>query len=118
MKKLFFIFLFSALACAQEKAEFIDDLEYGKRLYENPRGISCKKCHGLRGQGLEIATYFHKGQKRVLLAPNIKNINLEQFLKKFKNPKVRNKDIMPTYHLTDGELNAIFLYLQSPESKN
>lgn len=116
MKKTLLISLFLTLIHSQEKAEFIDDLEYGKRLYENPRGISCQKCHGYKGEGSEIATYRHKGQKKTLIAPNIRNLSLEAFLAKFKNTKTKNKDVMPFYHLTDKELNAIFRYLknQSP----
>lgn len=116
MKKTLLISLFLTLTHSQEKAEFIDDLEYGKRLYENPRGISCQKCHGYKGEGSEIATYRHKGQKKALIAPNIRNLSLEAFLAKFKNTKTKNKDVMPFYHLTDKELNAIFRYLknQSP----
>lgn len=112
MKKSIF-FLLVSLAFAQEKAEFIDDLEYGKRLYENPRGIGCQKCHGQKGEGSEIANYRHKGQRKVLLAPKIRDLSMEQFFAKFKNSKIKNKDVMPTYHLTDKELNAIFRYLKN-----
>ncbi|GAA7257528.1 c-type cytochrome [Helicobacter pylori] len=116
MKKSLFISLFFSLAYTQEKAEFIDDLEYGKRLYENPRGISCQKCHGYKGEGSQIATYRHKGQKKILQAPNIKDLSLEAFLAKFKNSKTKNKDVMPFYYLTDQELNAIFRYLKNQPS--
>ena len=34
---------------------------YGKNLYENPRGIACNKCHGNKGEGGVIAHYKHKG---------------------------------------------------------
>ena len=116
MRKTLLLFLALSISYAQEKAEFIDDLEYGKRLYETPRGVSCQKCHGQKGEGLEIANYRHKGQRKVLMAPNIKDLSLETFFAKVKNPKIKNKDVMPTYYLTDKELNAIFRYLKNQSS--
>ena len=45
--RLFFIFLFTILY-AKNDEWFITNLEYGKMLYNNPRGISCAKCHGTK----------------------------------------------------------------------
>ena len=36
---IFFTFL---LAFSKD---FITDIEYGKMLYKNPRGVGCNKCH-------------------------------------------------------------------------
>lgn len=108
MKKQFFFFLLSFIfLCAQE--DFIDELEYGKRLYENPRGISCQKCHGIKGEGKLIATYKNKGREKKLFAPQINHLSLVDFAKNIN----ASNGIMPKYNLTEKEIRAIYKFLSS-----
>ncbi len=84
-------------------------------LYNNPRGISCAKCHGENAQGKIIAKYYIIKNKRkilkILKAPDITNISFENFQKKLFHKKL---SIMPKYdYLTNKEISAIYLYIQS-----
>ena len=93
---------------------FITKLEYGKMLYNNPRGISCAKCHGSKGEGKIIAKYYiiKNNQKieKIIKSPNIQNTTFEKFKSKLFHKKL---SIMPKYdYLTNQEINAIYLYLQ------
>ena len=94
---------------------FITKLEYGKMLYHNPRGISCAKCHGENARGKIIAKYYvvKNGKKilKILKAPDITNVPYEKFKKKLFHTKL---SVMPKYnYLTDKEISAIYLYIQS-----
>lgn len=84
--------------------------EYGKNLYENPRGIACNKCHGNNGEGSIIARYKHKGVEKTLLAPRINNIEFSIFQRALR----KQKGVMPVYYLTDEEITAIYMYLYRP----
>lgn len=84
--------------------------EYGKNLYENPRGIACNKCHGDKGEGGVIANYKHKGTQKSLIAPRINNIDFSAFAKALNV----QKGVMPVYYLTDEEITAIYMYLYRP----
>lgn len=108
-KELICILTLLSFSFAQEKADFIDDLEYGKRLYEDPRGIGCKKCHGERGEGKVIATYRSKGYLKELIAPRINNLTLGAFAKDIN----KSKGVMPKYYLTEKEISAIYKYLKN-----
>ncbi len=109
---------------------FITQYEYGKMLYENPRGISCVKCHGNKAQGKVISTFKHikakKEYKCSIISTDITNISYELFhitldpklkkpKKKFNKEEVCEKltygNSMPTYFLTKEELNSIYYYL-------
>ena len=111
---------------------FITNLEYGKMLYNNPRGISCAKCHGNQGEGKIITTYTDsKGEKKTIKTLPFKNLTFEKLKKalfhqiKIKtvlqnNPNTLLKyiNIMPKYdYLTDNEIKAILLYLKSKDKK-
>jgi len=123
MKKILLFFPFLLFA-----TDFISNLEYGKMLYENPRGIGCIKCHGKDAKGRIIATYIDDktGEVRKMIAPNIQKISWVRFyhrlrfseiLKKGKFKKL-NYSIMPNYtYLVDSEIRAIFLYIQSLKGK-
>jgi len=94
---------------------FITKLEYGKMLYNNPRGISCAKCHGENAQGKIIAKYYiiknNKKILKIIKAPNIQNVPFEKFKKKLFHKYL---SVMPKYnYLTNQEINAIYLYIQS-----
>lgn len=106
MKKQIFL-LFLVFAWGRE--DFIDELEYGRKLYENPRGISCQKCHGIKGEGTLIATYKSRGKDKKLIAPQINNLSLKNFIEKVN----ASEGLMPKYYLTDKEIQAIFNFLQS-----
>ncbi len=98
---------------------FITKLEYGKMLYNNPRGISCAKCHGENAQGKVIAKYYIKKKKekvlKILKAPDITNVSFEKFQKKLFHKQL---SVMPKYdYLTNKEINAIYLYIQSIRNK-
>ncbi|EIQ1605782.1 hypothetical protein LUR78_001525, partial [Campylobacter jejuni] len=56
MKIVLMFFLFSISLFG---ADFITLKEYSKMLYENPRGISCKECHGANGSE-QILGYYMK----------------------------------------------------------
>ncbi|MBL6970312.1 MAG: c-type cytochrome [Campylobacterales bacterium] len=99
-------------------SSFITQKEYGKMLYENPRGIGCNKCHGDNAKGSFIASYKHKSKNEItkksytITAPDIRNIEFGIF-KKVVNRQKNNISIMPTYFLTDDELKSIHFYLKS-----
>ena len=73
-------------------------------LYNNPRGISCAKCHGFRAQGKIIAKYkiqkHNKTITKTIKAPNIQNISYEELKEKIF-PKKRKLSILYTEY-TDG----------------
>jgi hypothetical protein len=90
-------------------------------LYNNPRGISCAKCHGTKAEGKVIARYKIKKRNKVITkvikAPNIRNISYEDLKEKIF-PKKRKLSIMPKYdYLTKNELEALYLYIQSQRMK-
>jgi len=109
---------------------FITNLEYGKMLYNNPRGISCAKCHGAKGKGKIITSFINsKGKKEIIKTLPLKNLtfeklkkalfhnyNLKQIRKKYPNSPLKYINIMPKYdYLTDNEIKAILLYLKSKD---
>lgn len=123
---------------AQNKfdASFITKYEYGKMLYENPRGISCNKCHGDDAKGKVIATFEHTfgKEKQIcrIVSPDITKIDYDKF-KRFLDPKLEKPKVeftkeekcekltygnsMPTYFLTDEELESIYFYLTNKEKR-
>ena len=101
-------------------------------LYANPRGISCIKCHGDKAKGKKIATFTHFKNKIkyncTIQSQDITNISYNDFLRKL-DPKLKKKSIqfnkdevckkliygnsMPTYFLTNEELESIYFYLKN-----
>lgn len=98
----------------EEFEGFISYFEYGKNLYENPRGIGCNKCHGTQGQGSVIANYTHKGIDKTLSAPSIKALSYEDFSKALQN--LKKSTVMPKYYLTQKEIEAIYHYVKEQEN--
>ena len=90
---------------------FLSNEEYAKKLYHNPRGISCAQCHGEKGEGDRLSAYVIEldGKKKLrdIEAPAINNIKMLQFLKAFE----KKRSYMPTYYLTDKELAYIYFYI-------
>lgn len=133
--KYLFIFLFFnifLIANEQDNLLFITKPEYGKMLYENPRGIGCNTCHGDKAEGKKIVQFKHifKEDKYLctLYTPSIKDVSYEVFKDKVnqrKNKKkifkddeiceklIDNSNIMPTYHLTEEEIESIYYYIKS-----
>ncbi|OCL91200.1 c-type cytochrome [Aliarcobacter thereius] len=133
--KYLFIFLFFnifLIANEQDNLLFITKPEYGKMLYENPRGIGCNTCHGDKAEGKKIVQFKHifKEDKYLctLYTPSIKDVSYEVFKDKVnqrKNKKkifkddeiceklIYNSNIMPTYHLTEEEIESIYYYIKS-----
>jgi len=107
---LLFLLLLSSVY-AQEKDSFITETEYAQHLYKNPRGIGCDKCHGKKGEGMIIARYKHKGEKKVLETKEITSLDYETFALALKV----KKSIMPKYFLTNKEIKSLYDYLHTKE---
>jgi len=135
MTKLIFLF-FTTILLSKSNFDnsFITKYEYGKMLYANPRGISCIKCHGADAKGKKIATFTHIRNKIkyncTIQSNDITDISYKNFLltldpkiqkikKKFTKDEVCKKLIygnsMPTYFLTNEELDSIYFYLKNKE---
>jgi hypothetical protein len=99
--------LFILLPIVLFSQDFITKMEYANMLYHNARGIGCHKCHGEKGEGKILARYKHRGKKMVLDAPSINDISKEQFFRAFK---VKHR-VMPTYFLTDNEIETLYYYV-------
>lgn len=111
---------------------FITKYEYGKMLYNNPRGIGCNSCHGDDAKGKTIVSFFHTYKKKKyeckLIVPSIKKVNYTTFStkinsknnmkKKFTSEQVcekliYNATVMPTYFLVEEEIEAIYSYVKN-----
>ncbi len=104
---------------------FLSLIEYGRMLYKTPRGISCSKCHGLKGEGgKKIAKYYDKHQNiKLLRSSDIRNYSLKELTDSLKNRYRENgvrkrHKIMPIYYMTKEEILAIYTYLKSNREKN
>lgn len=109
---------------------FITKYEYGKMLYNNPRGISCAKCHGNDGKGKVVATFTHYKKKKKYICTikpeDITSISYKTFEAKL-DPDIKMKkrtfdktevcakliygNTMPKYFLTKEELDTIYYYI-------
>ena len=114
------LLLFSNENNTTKDDSFLLEMEYGKMLYKNPRGISCAKCHGKEGKGgAKIAKYYDNDRNpKILKGLNILDYTLDELRASLKNNyrdknnrRVKHK-IMPMYYLTEGEIKAIYSYLQ------
>jgi len=104
---------------------FLLQVEYGKMLYKNPRGISCAKCHGKEGKGgAKIAKYYDADRNpKILKGLNILEYTLDELIASLSNryrdknhKRVKHK-IMPMYYLTKSETEAIYSYLQQVKKR-
>ena len=110
---------------------FITKKEYGKMLYNNPRGISCKQCHGKNAKGITISKFKHVGKLKTYKCKvktyDITNISFKDFVYKLDpNNKLKKIDIakeqvckkliyghiMPKYFLTNEELESLYFYIK------
>ena len=106
MKKILIIVAIFSLLYSED---FISEFEYGQMLYQNPRGVSCAKCHGKLGEGEFIASFKEEnGTVRKFYGPDIRKLNLDTFSKALK----KGGKIMPRYYLTKKEVEAIFKYIK------
>jgi hypothetical protein len=111
---------------------FITKYEYGKMLYNNPRGIGCNSCHGNDARGRKMVDFKQLHDKKIyncsLVIPDIKSIDYQTFSTKvnskknahvkFEKEQVCDKliyyaNVMPTYFLVEDEIDAIFYYIQN-----
>ncbi len=107
---LLFFFINTILAFGEDNS-FITKYEYGAMLYSNPRGIGCNKCHGNGKESVIIAKYRDKkGALKTIIAPPINKVKFEDFKLKLKSDKTESL-VMPTYFLTDEELNSLYYYI-------
>ena len=94
--------------------DFISHYEYGEMLYDNPRGVSCSRCHGESGGGKVIVTYKGPdGSNMTIDGPDIRS---ETFASILNSINAYHK-VMPRYYLTRQEAKAIYDYLQKKNSK-
>lgn len=107
---IFLVLFFFTCSWAED---FITPMEYAKMLYQNPRGIGCHKCHGLRGEGKVIAKYKKNGKQKILKAPSINNIPKKKFAKALR----KTNSIMPTYFLTKYEVESLYYYVSQNSKK-
>ena len=101
---LFLSLLFTSLFAES----FITEEEYGKYLYNNPRGVSCSACHGVDAKGKVIATYVDKGTPRKLETKSITDLDYRRFVKALR----KRKGVMPRYYLSEKETTALYNYIQ------
>ena len=99
------------LASAVWGEDFITQKEYAKMLYENPRGISCKHCHGERGGEQLLEHYTQKGVRKAFVVPSIQSVGFAEFERALSAPR-EARSIMPTYSLTKQEIQTLFAYIQ------
>lgn len=111
---------------------FITKNEYGKMLYNNPRGIGCNSCHGNDARGRKMVDFKQLHDKKIyncsLVIPDIKDIDYQTFSTKVnskKNPNLKFEkeqvceklihyaNVMPTYFLVEDEIEAIYYYIQN-----
>jgi len=98
--------------------DFISKFEYGQMLYENPRGVSCKKCHGRVGDGAFIASFIDsKGEIQEFYGPDIRGLDFKSFVASVQ----KGGRIMPRFYLTNKELEALYEFIKivnlSPKEK-
>ncbi|MCR6570848.1 hypothetical protein [Campylobacter insulaenigrae] len=108
MKFIFFLLFIFINAFAED---FMSPKEYQESLYQNPRGISCAKCHG-NGEEKILGYYIQKNEKIPFVVPNIKNIDYARF-QKVLSKEQGLKSIMPTYSLTEEEIRSLYMYIKN-----
>ena len=85
-------------------------------------GVGCVKCHKNANEDVVIAKYKEINKKtkeleeKVIIAPAITKVSFEKFLEKLKADKTDSK-VMPTYFLTDDELESLYYYIKNLNKK-
>ena len=109
MRVFIVVLLVINILSAKEKDNFISKFEYGQMLYENPRGVSCKRCHGPLGKGSFIASFIDsKGKIHKFYGSDIRNLDFATFKKQVET----GGRIMPRFYLTNKELEAIYNFIK------
>ncbi len=67
-------------------------------LYENPRGISCKECHGANGSEQILGYYMKNGIKTAYKVPSIQNLSFENFKILLIRVKTQNQSCQITFN--------------------
>jgi cytochrome c553 len=111
---LYFLLPFIIYSVKSSAESFISEYEYGQMLYENPRGVSCKECHGESGEGKIIVHYEDTHGKQELRGSDIRKHSLADMIDALN----RYHKVMPRYYLTDDEIKAIYKYLQEKYKKD
>jgi len=94
---------------------FLSQFEYGQMFYDNPRGVSCAKCHGKLGEGAYIGEFVDdNGKVHSFSGPDITNISFDKFVKAINKGGL----LMPRYYLTNKEIKAIYEYIKIVNSSN
>lgn len=110
-KLIFFLTIFFSILNAEEQIapaptpeqldinnSFITKYEYGKMLYNNPRGIGCNKCHGDDARGKKIVEFKQEHDKKIyncsLVAPDIKDIEYEIFSVKVNSKRIQISNLI------------------------
>lgn len=112
------VFPLTVLFSQEIDNSFITKFEYGAMLYKNPRGVGCIECHIKVNRDVLIAKYKEINSKtknleeRKIIAPAINKVSFEKFLEKMRADKTDSK-IMPTYFLTDNELESLYYYIKN-----
>ena len=99
----------SLLILSLRAEDFIAMDEYGEKLYQNPRGISCAKCHGPMGKGNLLVTVQEGKRRYSITAPNIRNITRKTLVRSLN----MQRTLMPKYRLTAAEIEALYIFLNS-----
>jgi len=126
----------SSLVTKKLDNSFITKYEYGKMLYNNPRGVSCKECHGPTAKGKTVVRFFHKTKAKrhhcAVRTRDITNVSLKDFLNKLdpnatlKKIELKKEDVckkliygntMPKYFLTNDELQSLYFYIKNVRNK-
>jgi hypothetical protein len=103
------LLLIVAIFSALYSEDFISEFEYGQMLYQNPRGVSCAKCHGKLGDGEFIASFKDNNNTVYkFYGPDIRGLDKKSFSKALE----KGGKIMPRYYLTKKEIEAIFKYIK------
>lgn len=111
---------------------FITKYEYGKMLYNYPRGVSCKECHGPKAKGKTVVVFSHKIKgvihRCAVRTRDITNVSLKDFQNKLdpdaklKKIEIKKEDVckklvygntMPKYFLTKDELDSLYYYIKN-----
>lgn len=116
MTRIYILTIFLLNVAFSNEEYFLNRYEYGRELYDSPRGVSCKNCHGVNGEKKVILKYTKRGKERKIMSKDIKTLSFPDFLKKInqKSPK----GIMPKYFLTDDEIFSIYYYLHNKEEND
>jgi hypothetical protein len=106
VNRLFLALLLTNFAFGEE---FISEFEYGQMFYNNPRGVSCAKCHGKLGDGKFIGEFKDdEGKLHRFEGSDITKLDF----KTFSRAIAKGGTIMPRYYLTKKEIKAIYEYIK------